>query len=218
MEVSTATRTSDNYYSSSDRDDRIIEQRLERLLSLNAEIGREKESSVREAVDVAGMSRPISSARVYSYFGLLIGTLPPFALALKIAGETMPSDQARLLSLTLLLAISGHAAGLAGYWSGRFIPAAMDRIATLRQPNRIAMVSLLGLAWGAFSGAIGGVFIFIVGSVFAAIAGGLVGAVALPVLVALKSTVSRGDFVELKHFQPIALGISLTLCAFVLGL
>jgi hypothetical protein len=67
------------------------------------------------------------------------------------------------------------------------------------------------------SGAIGGLFLFIIGAFFAAIAGGIVGSFALPLFIALRAPVRRGDLTELKHFLPIALGITLSLCAFILG-
>lgn len=219
MELGTAGTTSSSYASLVNSDDRIVEQRLAGLLKLNAETAREKElyRSDRERTEVDLMARPVDSRRAFAYFGLLIGSLPPFALVFKIISETMPAERIPVLFLTLL-ATSGIAAGVTGYVSGTFIPSAISRVTTFSLANRIAMVSLIGFAWGAVSGALGGVFIFLIGSIFGSLAGGLVGAVALPILLAFHSVLRSGDFIELKHFLPIAFGITLTLCALILGM
>ena len=128
----------------------------------------------------------------------------------------MPLEQGPLLFLFLLTA-AGIGTGVAGYTTGRFVPSLVERIWKFHVANRLALLSLTGFAWGAVSGAIGGLFLFIIGSVFAGIIGGLVGAVARPMLVGLRAPLRRGDFIELKHFLPIAFGITFSLCALVLG-
>ncbi len=218
MEVGTAETTTGHHSGSIDSDDSVVEQRLERLLELNAELLREKTMyrSERERIEASLMTRPIDSRKTFAYFGLIFGALPPAALVFKIIGETMPVEQAPILFL-ILLSAAGVGTGVAGYASGRFIPSMIERIGKVHVMNRLALLSLTGFAWGAVSGAIGGLFLFIIGSVFAAITGGVVGAVALPVMVGLRAPLRRGDYIELKHFLPIAFGITLSLCALVLG-
>ena len=219
MERGTAGTTSGHPVGLADGDDRIVEQRLAELLKLNAEIGREKKiyRSDSERIQARLMTRPIDSRKAFSYFGLVIGSLPPFALVFKIIGETMPAQRIPILFLTLL-AVAGIATGVSGYASGRFVPSLVSRVSQFRLPNRLALISLIGLAWGTVSGALGGLFIFLVGSIFGGIAGGVIGAVTLPILVAFHSALRTGDFIEIKHFLPIAFGITLTLCALILGL
>jgi hypothetical protein len=219
MELGTAaTTTSNQTRGSGDTGDSIVEQRLAALLDLNAERAYEKElfRSERDRIEAALMSRPIESKKVFAYFGLMIGSLPPFALVFNVIGSIAPTEGGPLLFLVLLTA-AGIATGIAGYASGKYVPSALRRISKFSFPNRVALMSLTGFAWGAVSGAIGGLFLFIIGSVFAAIAGGFIGAVALPVLVALHTPLRHGDCVELKHFLPIAFGITLSLCALILG-
>jgi hypothetical protein len=219
MEFGTAAAaTSSPDTGSRDTGDSIAEQRLETLLKINAENAREKElfRTERERIEAALMSRPIESKKVFAFFGLMMGSLPPIALVFNVIGEVTPTGGGPILFLILLTA-AGIATGIAGYASGRFIPSAIRRIAGFSLPNRIALLAVTGFAWGAVSGAIGGLFLFIVGAVFAAIAGGMIGAVSLPLLVALYEPMRRGDLIELKHFLPIALGMTLSLCAFVLG-
>lgn len=173
--------------------------------------------SERERLDADLMTCPIASKNAFAYFGLMIGSLPPFALVLKIIGESMPADRIPMMFL-ILLAAAGVVTGVAGYASARFIPSAIDRVSNFRLPNRVALLTLIGFAWGAVSGAVGGLFLFIVGAIFAGIAGGGIGALTLPILVVFHSALRRGDFIEIKHFLPIAFGITLSLCALILSL
>lgn len=220
MGLETERPSDDSNIRSADRDDGgIVEQRLARLLLLNAEIARDKQlyPTERDRINVSLLTSPIDSKESIGYFGLLIGTLPPFALLLKLVGETASGWQMSALFLSLL-AVAGIATGLAGFASRRFVASAIESSSRLRLPNRIAALSLIGLAWGTASGAIGGLFIFVIGSIFAGILGGVVGAIALPLMIGLRSLVSHGDLVEMRHFRPIALGITLTLCALILGI
>src|SRR4030095_7134541 len=96
-------------------EDRIREQRLTELLTLNAEIARERASfrSDLERRQAFLMTRPIDSRKAYAYFGLMIGSMPPFALVLKLIVETMPPGRFPFLFVTLL-ALAGIATGAAG--------------------------------------------------------------------------------------------------------
>ena len=170
----------------------------------------------RERMDTSLMTSPIDSRKVYSYFGLIIGALPPSALALNfISGLNQIGG---LPIILLLLTLAAATTGTVGYAAGRYISAAVNHASRFRFPNHLLFLSVCGLAWGAVSGAIGGLFLFVFGFVPAGIIGGLVGAVVLPILATLHSLMRHGDFIEMKHFLPIAFGITLTLCALFVGL
>jgi hypothetical protein len=200
-------------------DDRFTQQRLTNLLEINAEIARERciYRTDRERVEAGLMTNPIDSKKAFAYFGLLIGLMPPFALVFKIISSTVAVERMPVLFL-VVLGIAGVTTGVVGYASGQFVPAAISGFGRFRLANQLALFSLVGFVWGAVSGAIGGLFIFIIGAFVAAIAGGIIGALALPVLVAFHTALRRGDLIEIKHFLPIAFGITLSLCAFILGL
>jgi hypothetical protein len=220
MELAKATTSAARHHNfgSATATDAIIEQRLAELLKINAEIAAEKKTfgEARDRIEISMMSCPIDSKKAYAYFGFMIGLMPPYALILKIVSETMPGSRVPFLFLALL-AVAGTATGIVGYATGRIVPAAMKSVSDLAWPNRIAFLSLIGLGWGAISGIVGGLFLFVIGAVFAGIAGGIIGAVCLPVLAGLHSLLRSGDFIELKHFLPIAFAITLSLCAFILG-
>jgi hypothetical protein len=171
-------------------------------------------------VNASVMTSRIDSKKAFGYFGLLIGTLPPFALVLRAFSEIEPGERlsSSVLGFLGLLTLAGVLTGLTGYVSRKFVSSAVDRSSRFRLPNRILMLSLIGAVWGAVSGAVGGLALFVIGSIFAGITGAVVGAVALPLLIGLRSLVGHGDFIEMRHFLPIAFGITFTLCALILGL
>src|SRR5215218_8754369 len=147
MELGTARTISQHYTGATTCDDSLIEQRLNELLRLNADIAREKALSRTDSqrIDPSLMTSPIDSRKVYSYFGLMIGALPPYSLALKVLSETIPYDRFPILLIALLVA-AGLATGIVAYVTGRFIPAAVSRASRLRLPNSIAVLSMIGLA------------------------------------------------------------------------
>jgi hypothetical protein len=218
MELGTAGTVSDSDIGYADHDDRVVEQRLGELLKRNADIAHEKSlyRTQGERIDSSLMTSPIDSRKAYSYFGLMIGSLPPLAMLFNWIGGLARVDG--LFVLLLLTTVAAGATGAVGYSTGRYIPAAVKYASRFGFPNHLLFLSMFGFAWGAISGAIGGLFLFVIGAVPGSIVGGVVGATVLPVLATLHSLMRRGDLIEMKHFLPISFGITLTLCAFILGL
>jgi hypothetical protein len=199
--------------------DRIVERRIEHLLRLNAESARqrslfENEEQRRKALL---MRWPIDSRHAFGYFGLIIGSLPVLAIAVRILASG--GIGGREVGFAILYTSAAIGTGLIGLVLGqRYVPKAVKYASNFSLPNRVALWILIGLAWGAISGASGGMVIFVIGSIFGAILGGLVGAVTVPIMLALHSSVNVGDTIEAKHFLPIAFGVTLSVCALVLGL
>ncbi len=203
---------------SPDDTDRAVEQRLAYLIKINAELADERSlfRSGRERTEAALMVNPIPSRKAFAYFGYMIGTLPPASIALKIIAESSGHDPMTAI-FVVLLATAAVVTGMVGYVTGKYVPMMISRVDGFRLPNRIALVSLIGLVWGAVAGAAGGLFLFLIGAIFAGAFGGIIGAITLPVLSAFHQTLRRGDFIEMRHFLPIAFGITLSVCAFILG-
>ena len=202
---------------SGDNSDRIVEQRLAHLLRLNADIARRKSlfKSEPQRRKAMLMTRPMDSRRAFGIFGAMMGSLPPLALAVQI----LVDSRGRLTGLFLLIAAAAVVTTIVAFQIGRsYVPGALRYISGFSLPNRLALWSFLGLVWGAVSGAAGGLLILLVGSIFAGIVGAMIGAIAVPLMVGLHSSVRVGDFIETKHFLPIAFGVILSICAFILGL
>jgi hypothetical protein len=163
------------------------------------------------------MTRPGDSKKVFGMFGLIYGSFPLFAGAAKMLIESQHVEKGHLLWLILLI-IAACVTGLTGFALGRGVPAIVDRVAHFRFPNRLFLVSVIGFCWGAAAGAAGGFFLFVIGAIVGAVLGGVAGAVAVPILVVFHNALRAGDYVERRHFLPFVFGITLTLCAFILGL
>ena len=218
MDLGTAGTISNSHTGYADRDDCVAEQRLGELLKLNAQIAHEKSlyRTHGERIDSSLMTSPIDSRKAYAYFGLMIGTLPPVALAFNFISGLNHIDG--LPIILLLLTLAAATTGAVGFAMGRHMPAAVNYASRFRLPTHLIFLSMFGFAWGAVSGAVGGLFLFVLGAIPGSILGGLVGATALPVLAALHFIMRRGDLIEMKHFLPIAFGITFTICALLVGL
>lgn len=196
-----------------DLNDVSVEQRLELLLILNSE--HELNSSFNEEVEAKAIRSPMGPTQVFSYFGLMLGSLPPasffISLIFKNGYHPPPPFVIGLMIATVF------AASLTGYQSGKLVGAISKRIETRRFSKRIICFALTGLIWGIAAGAAGGVFLFIIGAFFGAAIGGIVGVVAVPLFSIPYLAVKRGTLIERRQFLPISLGVTLMICAYILG-
>jgi hypothetical protein len=219
MEVRTRTNPCRNITSDTLDSDRVVEERLAVLLALNSEIAREKASfrDERERLEAAAMAGPMTPEKAFSYFGLIVGSLTPatiFARLLIDSGGMRP-DTAWLL---ILLLATNVTTALTGFFTGKLIGRTVAYIHELSYGRSLILLPLMGLIWGMASGAAGGLFLFVIGAFFGALVGGVVGAVALPVFAVLHRLMRRGEMIDRSHFLPLAFGVTLTICSFVLGL
>lgn len=162
------------------------------------------------------MVRPLDAKDAFATFGLLIGSLPLATVSLRIAIQAR-LDQPGEQLITVLFALAALASGVVGFRIGKAVPSVIEKCSAFRFPNRLAIYSLIGIAWGAIAGVAGGVFLLLIGALFGGIVGGFIGAVTVPIFALVFEVLRRGDRVEAKHLVPVAVGISLTLCAFIAG-
>jgi hypothetical protein len=204
-----------NQFAAFDRDGELVKQRLNTLLAANAETARQKAMfrTDREKLEAELMKSPLGLEKTFSYFGLLLGAFPPAALFLKIALD------ARLEPWIFgVMFIINLIAAVVGFFSGKIVGKVMRGVETYGWSSMICMLPLIGMLWGALSGAAGGVVFFIFGAFFGAILGGMVGAAALPIFTVLHRLMKKGESIELKHFLPLAFGVTFIICGFILGL
>jgi len=194
-------------------DDEISRRRLDMLLIANAEIARQKTifRSETERVEAESMNHPLGFEKTFAYFGFLLGMLPPASLFFRFASvKVHPGIFVLLIFVNLVTAV-------VGYFSGQIV-GRLVRGLEKSTPTRIALLSpLFGFLWGGVCGGIGGIFIFVIGAFFGVFIGGAVGAVALPIFIAFHLLVKSGDMIDRRHFLPIALGVTLTICSFIFG-
>ena len=197
----------------------VIDDRLVQVLAANAEIARRKSLNISELHEreAAVMIHPISLERSFAYFGLMLGSLPPASIIFAIFSSSGIANRDGTFLIGLMMAANILTA-IVGYLSGKLVSDCVRQIREFPMWTQFALLPLIGLSWGAISGGIGGVLILIYGGFVGAILGGLVGLAALPLFVILHRPLSYADTIERKHFLPIASGITLTICGFILSL
>lgn len=201
-----------------DNDRELTQRRLDALLFANAEIEYDKSlyRSERERFEAEMMRRPLSIQQTFAYFGLMLGVFPPAALFTRFSLDTMVlrEDAWLILPFTLIILLSATV----GRLTGKLVAKQVLEAEKLSWTRMLLVLPFVGLVWGIAAGAAGGLIVFIVGAFFGALIGSIVGALVLPVFAIFHRIVKRGEFIELKHFLPIALGVALTISAFILGL
>lgn len=197
-------------------DDETVQQRLNKLLALNAEAARQKSMfrSEQERLEAETMRNPLSLEKAFAYFGLMLGTLPPLAFFFRIL---LDSSVVSLWFVGIMLIVTLITA-VVGFFSGQFLAKIIRRIENLSWSAMIFILPFIGLMWGILTGAAGGFIILIIGALFGALIGGSVGLFALPVFTIFHRLLKKGEMIERNHFLPIAFGIVCTISAFILGL
>ena len=194
-----------------------VEKRLELLLAANAEIAKWKAEYPSRAIEIERslMTNPLTARQAFAYLGAMLGTFPPasfFFLYLFSASASAELTWAvgLLLFVTFITAVTG-------YHTGKVVGSLITNINKRSLSFGLLTVPLVGLAWGAVSGANGGLFLFIIGAFFGALIGGAVGAVALTAFFLMYRKLTVAGMIELKHFLPVAAGITFTICAYILS-
>ncbi len=169
--------------------------------------------SDREKLEAGLMKNPLSLEKTFTYFGLMLGAFPPAAMFIRIAmdGKLDGWVFGVMFIINLISAV-------VGFFSGKIVAKAMRNLENKSWTKMLLAMPFLGLLWGAAAGAAGGVVVFIFGALAGAILGGIVGAAALPVFAGFHRWLKKGEFIELKHFLPVAFGIIFTICGFIFGL
>jgi hypothetical protein len=199
--------------------DELTLERLDALLALNAETARQKKMfrTEHEKMQAELMDNPINTSKTFAFFGLMLGLFTPaaiFARYLMDSGVFRNEDSwiiGVLMIVNLVTAVTG-------YFSGKLIARMVTKTEEFSWALMIVLLPLIGILWGIMAGAAGCAVILIFGAFFGAVFGAMVGSVALPVFGVFHRLLKKGDSIEMKHFLPLAFGITFTICAFVLGL
>jgi len=196
-------------------DGELVKQRLNSLLAINAETARQKAmyASDREALEAGMMKNPLSLEKTFSYFGLLLGIFPPAAIFIRFAVEN------RLDGWVFgVMFIINLISAVVGFFSGKAVAKMVRLVENSSWAAMLLLMPLIGLIWGIVTGAAGGVIVFFFGAFFGAILGGLVGSIALPFFTIFHRLLKKGESIELKHFLPVAFGVTFIICGYILGL
>jgi len=199
-------------------EDDHTDRNLAILLEANAETARQKTKyrTDKERFEAASMSWPIDTEHALAFLGLMLGIFPPAAM---FFGPAIIRGEFNLNELWIvgILLIVNMVSAVVGCVSGRWIGRKVTRAERMSWSRMIVFLPFLGALWGFMAGGAGGFIFFAIGSVFGAIVGGIVGAIALPVFTIFHRILQRGDDIELKHFLPLSLGLTLAICSVILG-
>lgn len=163
------------------------------------------------------MRNPLDAEKTFARYGLMLGAFPPAAIFARWMVEVTFRDGGGILVMGLMSFVILLSA-IVGYFSGKVVGRAVSKAENRSWSAMVLITPFIGLLWGMGAGGAGGIIIFGIGAIFGAILGGAVGAVALPVFAMLHRLVKRGDLIEQRHFLPLAFGVTLTICSFILGL
>lgn len=200
-------------------DAELAKQRLNALLAVNAETAREKSlyRSEREKTEAALMENPLSIEATFAFFGLLLGTFPPLAMFIRFFAEK-GIFRGEDFWIVGVLAVINLITATVGYFSGNLIGRIVRELEKSSWSYMLFALPFIGILWGILAGGAGGVIVFVVGAVFGAALGASVGGVALPAFTIFHRLLKRGEWLDRKHFLPLAFGITFIICAFILGL
>ncbi len=194
------------------------QQRLNQLLELNAETIRNKENfrSEFEKFEVDLMKNPLNARAAFSYFGLMLGTIPQITTIGKIIHH-IPNygDFNGILFFGSFVTII---TAIVGFYTGRRVGTIINNLEDESWLKMLFLTPLVGFIWGLITGGAGGIIVFIIGAVFGGIIGGVVGFAALTVFTIFHRLLKKGEFIETKHFLPLSFGIILILCALIIGI
>lgn len=160
------------------------------------------------------MRRPLTTEQAYARFGLLLGTLVPAAIFLRMLLALEAHE--RVVFLMLFSVMNGICA-VVGWHMGRSTGRNVDQFER-RGWNRMFFHALLkGVAWGAATGAAGGLLVFGLGAIVGAAIATPIGLVAFASFTLLHRLLARGGMIDARHFWPLACGVVLTITALILS-
>ena len=200
--------------------DQELEFQLNWLLRENelAELRSRTFRSAREEEEFLLMRRPVAAREAYSMFGLLLGTLPPAAIFLKLFGLALVGPghgiSPGLLFLLFSMNVFCAAAGL--YFGSR-----MSRMASAAEGWRWTPMLLaaagIGFIWGVATGAVGGLPAYGFGAIVGAIFAVPVGMLAFLLFMPLHRLLARGGMIDSRHLWPLACGVVTLITALILA-
>ena len=201
------------------RDD--VEARLSRLVALDAEAERRARlfRTPREEREMLMMTRPVSTENAYAFFGLLLGTLPPAAIFIRLFdyGVGYEGDWGHAAFTVLCLAMNGVCAFI-GWKMGGVVGQSIITNAGRRSWRRTLLFTLVAaFVWATATGAAGGLLFFGIGAGFGAFFALAVALPAFAVFTTFHRLLARGGMIDARHLRPLAWAVAATAAALFLS-
>lgn len=168
--------------------------------------------TTEEEEELLLMRRPISVRKAFGLFGLLLGTLPPIAIFLKVLPGALASE------LFILLLMMNTICCLVGRWMGSLMGDWLAAKGASGWTWKFLTSVVAGIAWGVVTGGAGGLPAFGVGAIFGAVYAMLVAMAAFPLFTLFHGLFARGGMIDARHFWPLACGVVMVITAAILGM
>jgi hypothetical protein len=195
-------------------DDPHLHARLAWLVAADAEAERRARlrRSPREEEEALMIRRPLTTEQAFARFGLLLGTLPPAAIFVRLISAFHFPELVSLIFVPMLLVCAllgrrmgaqagrGFDAGARGSWARTIITALED-----------------ACVWAAATGAAGGAIFFGVGAIFGFLCAFAVALPAFALFAAFHRTLARGGMIDARRLAPLAWGINAAIAALILS-
>jgi hypothetical protein len=187
-----------------------------------------------EQVEVELMRYPLSAETAYRVMGLLLGTLPPAAIFLKLFGYGIFSHSSLvaemwflaplLLAMNIVCAGAGYVMGdvvsrslISNLWPGRILLSEREPTGHRSWPQFLIRLPFHAAIWGLVTGVAGGILFFFVGAIAGAMYAVPVGVAGFAAFGVLHRLMQRGGMIEARCFLPLALGITAVIAALIMG-
>ena len=170
--------------------------------------------TAREEEEMLLMRHPVAAKEAYARFGMLLGTLPPAAIFLKLFGL----GRGMSAPFFFLLLLMNVFCALAGAYLGSKLSRLASAAEELRWPTMLLGAAGIGFVWGVATGGVGGLPAYGFGAIFGAFFAVPVGMLAFLLFVPLHRLLARGGMIDARHLWPLACGVVTFITALILGM
>ena len=200
--------------------DQELEFQLNWLLRENelAELRSRSFRDAREEEEFLLMRHPLAAKEAYASFGLLLGTLPPAAIFLKVFGRALAGTGYGIQpGFLFLLFVMNAFCAVAGLYFGSRLSRLASAAEELRWPAMLLGAAGIGFLWGVATGAVGGLPAYGFGAILGAIFAVPVGMLAFLLFMPLHRLLTRGGMIDSRHLWPLACGVVTLIAALILA-
>jgi uncharacterized protein (DUF697 family) len=162
------------------------------------------------------MRSPLTSAQAYGLLGLFLGTFPPAAYFIRAISYGLDHNGSPIVFGMLL--IMNALCALVGWKMGKVFGERAQRLERSSWSKMFLGISLIALGWAWVTGFSCGALVFVIGGLFGAFFAAPVALAGFALFSVLHRLMERGSLMERQHVLPVAVGISLTISAFIMGL
>ena len=197
-----------------------VNERLRWLMMANAREAERRKlfRTPREEEEMCLMRLPIPTRQAFSLFGLLLGLLVPVTIFIRIFGYGFRGSLSGSPLIFLICLAMNTACAIFGQRMGAKLSDQIDRYERLSWTSMIFYSVLIGICWGAATGAIGGAAFFVIGAAFGPFFAIPVAMIAFPLFTSLHRLLARGGMIDARHFWPLVFGVTMTIAMFIMGM